>query len=204
MASRLEIVNLALAELGEEAIASYPEPGEQIVDENAGYVVAVYPPARNRILAANNWSWAQTRAQLTATGRERQASWPFEHEWNQPDAVGAVRALYDRNDAMAEPMQTDWIAQGPYIYTDFNPVWADYQRLDLDEEVFPPLVVDALQSELCARLALPIKEDIDSERVYRQQAREALKEAVRVDAQAVPVLHLTGFGYIEAHFGGRI
>ena len=212
MASRFQIINESLASLSEDPLdtdvlaASARDLQQDGIsrhfDDIAATVVAVYPGAKRSILAAHEWSFLEERIMLAGSGAPSADSWPFPHQYRQPDAVGSIRAVYDENTRDPVPRTDEWTAQGGFIYASFMPAWADFVRTDIAEEQLPPLVVDALQAELTARLTMPIREDEPTHRINMGVAAEALNKALRQDAKAHPVVALTGFGYVEAHLGG--
>ena len=60
----------------------------------------------------------------------------------------------------------------------------------------------AIQADFTARMVVPVGNDIELKAGFEMDARDALANAIKVDAQSQPVTSFTGFSYVEAHLGG--
>lgn len=223
MASRLDIIDSALAELAQEPIEDDPldarfaeseEAEEELTtlleDETAQAVYRIYPQVKESLLTAHPWTWLQETSALTAanphdrdTAGPAGMAWPFRYRWNHPNpGAGGLRALYQGPLGMEHSPRTHgWRPQGDFIYTDFTPVVAVYQA-DKPETAWPQLFVNAVVLALAARLALPITYDENTMRSFRQLAADALADAARVDSQSHLPESITSFGFTDAHFIG--
>ena len=216
MATRLEIINSALAMLKHDPLDSDvllvsaaelgDEPGlSSHFDDDAATVAGVYPGVKAGVLAAHPWSWMQRREALAgapAADGEDAAAWPYPYRFQQPAAVGGIQALYETNREPALPVAAGWMAQGVYVFAPVVRVWADFQAADIAETAIPPLPTHALKVVLASALALPLTEDVDKARFWSQQADMAMRDAKRVDGQSQPAQAIEGFSYLEAHYGG--
>ena len=209
MATRLTIINAALAELGEQplefedeaAAAAFGDTGVVDPEDDLQRIVgAIYPQVRADLMNAHPWSWLTERAPLTelpAQQGENATAWPYPRRYRLPNPfIANVRAVYDAT-ATGRPRTTGWTVQSGYLYAAFTIGYVEDQR-QVDETVFPQLFENALVLALVARFAMPIKEDLDTRRIYEGLAEKALNNAMRVDAQSHPVSTIPTFDWEEA------
>ena len=218
MGTRLQIINAALAELGElslefeneAAAAAFGDAGTVDPEDDLQRITgAIYPQVRANLLNAHPWSWLKERQVLIALPAqegENAAVWPHPNRYRIPNPfVSSIRAVYDKL-VSDRPRPDGWDVQGGYLYAGFELGFIEDQR-QVDETVFPQLFENALVLALVARFAMPIKEDLDTRRIYEQVAERALPDAKRVDAQSHPVAVLPRFEWEEARqaevFGSR-
>ena len=231
MATRLDVINSALAELAQEPIEADPlDPvfaagGEDadelpvlLEDETVLAVYRIYPQVRADMLNAHPWTWLEEQRQLAAaaehdrdepgadgfalTDAER-ATFPYRYRWLKPHPeIGVIRAVYQGDSSRSGRPQVDgWRPEGDWVYTDFTPVTLVYQSVKA-EEGWPQMFVNAMVLALAARLALPITYDIDTKRTVAADAARALANAQRVDSQSHPPEVITDFGFVQAHLTG--
>ena len=209
MATRLELINRALALIGEqslefespEAAAAFGDQGVVDPEDDLQRIAgAAYPIVRAAMLFAHPWSWNTRRDVLVAhpaTGNDNVGEWPYPMRYRLPSPeIGIVRAVFDQN-ASQSPRTTGWEVQNGYLYATFDVAWVDTQR-QVDETVWPELFANAVTIGLAAELAMPIKEDVDTMRIYQRKAEAALNDAMRVDAQGQPVKTIPRFDWEEA------
>lgn len=164
MASAVDICNLALAHLGDEATVASIDPPEG--SAQAEHCARWYPIARNTLLELHDWSFAIVRAPLSLLA----ASTP---QWACTYArpSGAVRILAvldaDAPDDLQSPAGSTGYAPQPFvcealadgtqvIRTNQVNAVARYTLEATDTTKFPPLVVDALSYLLASKLAGPV------------------------------------------------
>ena len=222
MATRLSILNAALAELGEEplyfatpdAAAAFSTAGIfDPEDDMQARAAAVYPQVRAELLNAYPWSWLTERARLLEAPYDPQArppdrpaaEWPFPNRFHVPyPDIAIIRAVYSTlqssvDERIAEP--DGWTVQGPFLYAVFAAAYVEAQR-DVAEEAWPQLFVNAITQACAARLSLSIKEDLPTTRYYDQMASLALDNAKRADAQSHPGQVIPRFEWVEARQSG--
>ena len=204
MATRLQIVNGALARLGEDRVQSLPDTADPNADDLATDVADIYFQERDALLDGTPWSWLTQRYELPRdpsygdAGYDRlRANYRF---LLRSPRIGSVRAIFDA-EAAIEPRVVGWTRQGQHIYADFPRAWTDDQR-QIAEEVFPNLFVKALSLHLTAAMAMQITEDVPSANFWRQRAMEALADAQRVDAQSKPPEAITDFDWVQQRVSG--
>lgn len=176
MASDVDICNLALGYLGDEASVSSIDPPEG--SAQADHCARFYPIARDALLEMHAWGFATRRAQLALLG----SSWP---EWQYayavpadalnllavlaPDATddysaefalpGCAPAAVNRGVGIytPQPFEAEALDSGAQvIYTNQENAVLRYTALVSDTTQFSPLFVEALAWLLASKLAGPI------------------------------------------------
>ena len=203
MATRLDIINRALAELGEELIpAELTALTLPNAETNHQIAWTMYPGIRDAMLDAYPWSWQLKRRRLERTDMLRHDAEPQPWKFNIPNPdIGTIRAVFQRQDDQY-PQTTGWTLRERFLFAMFPELWADV-LLNVSEEAFPALFVNALVLELAKRYSIPITEDEAFARLYDGQAEMALKAALRVDAQSRPAEGITDFSYVNARVQGQ-
>ena len=214
MADRITIANAALTALGEEPLEfATPQDADQFrtgafydtEDDVQVKVALAYPQVRAKLLNAHAWSWLKHRAELAEApagpGDDAQA-WIYPYRYHVPEArIGNVRAVWDNRRPHAPARVTGWDTEGFFIFADFRPAWILSLR-DAGEEGWPSLFEVAVTTELTARLAMSIKEDVPTMNSYLRLAKEDLSEALRVDSQSHPPQVVEHFEWLEERVGG--
>lgn len=184
MSSVVEICNLALSHLGDDATIASIDPPEG--SAQAEHCATFYPLARNVVLESHAWRFATKRsllAELVSDG------WGWQRVYAQP--LNCLRVLsilpataHETSETAAFDVKTtssDVVA----IYTDLPDASALYLSKVEDSSRFSPLFVDALARLLASYLAGPvIKGDSGAKMAQTQyQAyRSILAQAINSDA----------------------
>lgn len=209
MATRLELINAALARLGEQELefesaaakAAFGDAGVVDPEDDLQRIAgAIYPQVRASLLNAHPWSWLTQRTRLVlrpAVEGEDAGAWPYANRYRLPNpSVNSVRAVFTQASSDT-PTTTGWKVEGGWLYTNVEIAFIEDQR-QVDETVFPQLFQNALTLKLAAEMSLPIKEDLETMRYYERLAENALNDAMRVDAQSQPVKVIPRFDWEEA------
>lgn len=155
MASVIDICNLALAHLGDEATVSSISPPEG--SAQAELCARFYPIARDTLLEEAEPLFARTRTTLAALG-STVGQWAYAYA-RPADALKVLR-LYEpgADDSSTPPdYQIETLADGSVvILTDTAAASVRYVRRATDPTKFSTLFVDALSWWLAAYLAGPI------------------------------------------------
>ena len=210
--TKIDIVNLALHELGFTPIESFDE------SDYAETANGLYDLVRDSMLLGNPWSWLTARIRLEQTAKASPPGEPptadgdpaesaqratrrgsYREEYRIP-LTAVVQAIY-AGETQSAPDTFAWERRGEFIYTNHLAVWADVRQLSA-EPTFHRLFVNALELAVAARLAIPLTEDAEISADLERKARLALREAKRVDAQSQPVKRITAFPYVRARLGG--
>ena len=222
MASEIDISNLALAHLGDNAtVASlYPPEGSAQAEHCARF----YPIARDSLLEMHAWGFATRRAQLAQVTN----TWPeWDYAYAQPaDALNIIAVLppdasddystrlsptdtpgYYANNSpvmaagryVPQPFNCEIDANGAeIIYTDQEQAVLRYTARVTDPSKFSPLFVNTLSWHLASMLAGPIiKGDQGAAEAKRCMAmmQAYLSKAIESDAnqrKAMPS-HIVGW-----------
>ena len=156
MASDVDIANLALGHLGEEAslISLDPPDGSAYAEHAARF----YPVARDLCLEAHDWKFARRTIQLTG---EVQAVDDYAYAYALPRDTLSVQRIYpqdwrrDLTGIDEFEVETDDNGQS-ILLCDLETPYAIYTRRIDDTSKFSPSFVSALSYLLASMLAGPI------------------------------------------------
>lgn len=203
MATDVDICNLAVAHLGDEATIASIDPPEG--SAQAEHCARFYPMARDTLLESHTWGFATRRAALALLSSST-AQWNYTYQAPAQVlnilAVLPVDASDDYSSAPlivsgSNPIVTgagyvpqafvlESLADGTeIILTDLADAWVRYTVRVTDAAKFPPLVVDCLSWLLASMIAGPlIKGDTGAAagRTCFQTYRMRLAEAIASDA----------------------
>lgn len=154
MASEVDICNLALARLGDDATVSsiYPPEGSAQAEHCARF----YPIARDALLEMHDWHFATRRKTLAAIS----GTWsPWGFAYAPPSDCVRVIAVVppDSPDTDVQPFEREIGPTGQaVILTDQGEAIARYVTKVTDTTRFSPLFVDVLGDLLASYLAGPV------------------------------------------------
>jgi hypothetical protein len=172
MASEIDIVNLALSRLGDDAtVASlYPPEGSAQAEHAARF----YPVARDALLEMHAWNFATQRAPLAALAATSPA-WAFAYALPADCIVVLAVLPPDGRDQDAQPFRREALTNGQQvIVTDQPAASIRYQARVSDTTKFSPLFVDALAWLLASYLAGPILKGDTGIKMAQQSAQMAV------------------------------
>ena len=194
MATQLSMMNAALLELGEDAIASLP--AQDPIGEAAEQI---YPSVRDYALYHQPWSWNTTVTQLDLIDEDEDRQYRYHYNYIEPQ-IGNLRAV--ARTAKFTRTETDgWTRMGSQLRADFNPAFVEHQR-DIGEEAYPTLFVAGLIPLLASRFAMFVVEDEAISRHYERIADMAFQKARQVDSQSRPVEQVQDFRLLMARLSG--
>lgn len=155
MSSEVEISNLALSHLGDDATVSSISPPEG--SAQAEHCAQFYPMARDEILSTHAWGFATRRVTMAELEVD---TWSWEYAYAIPAGclkVLAVLPYESSSDDETQPYKTETSADGtPIILTNTPLATCRYIASVTDSARFPPLVVSAMARLLAAYLAGPV------------------------------------------------
>ena len=222
MASEVDICNLALGHLGDNATVASIDPPEG--SAQAEHCQRFYPIARDSLLELHNWNFATRRAQLAQVT----CPWPeWQYAYAQPaNTINIVAIMppdanndysasayslstfgntaWDRRPLAAgvyvpQPYSCESDADGnPVIYTNQEKAVARYTVRVTDSSQFSPLFVECLSWHLAGMLAGPVvKGDVGAAEAKRCAAMMSawLGKAMASDAnqRKANVDHIVGW-----------
>jgi len=149
MSSAVDICNLALSRVGDEASLSGLAPPEGSVE--ADHCKRWYPIARNALFEAHNWNFLTRRMRLAKLQTD---SFEWAYAYALPHDVLHAIAVYSTNDPEHTcDFQIESTSTGGVLYTNCADAILRYTQVTDEAERFPPLFVDALAWLLASYLA---------------------------------------------------
>ncbi len=203
MASEVDIANLALAHLGDDATVASLEPPEG--SAQAEHCARFYPMARDALLEMHSWRFATRRTVLA----ELANAWPqWRHAYAKPNDCLRVISVIDPS--AEDDLQAAGVRAAKNFTVEINDDLAEviltnqedavlrYVARTTDTTKFPPLFVMALSWQLASMIAGPIlKGDVGAAESKRctQIAQGWLARALASDAEhrKVSPLHVPDF-----------
>lgn len=170
MSSLVEIYNMALAELGAEAILSTDEGST-----NADLCNRFYPIVRDSVLRSHPWNCAIYRQDLS-----RLVAAPifeYTYQYQLPSDPYCLRVLGIED----ESEDTNYKIEGRYLLTDEDAVAIKYIGRVTDPNQFDSLLTEAIGLRLASRLALPVTGNRALAEMMEVLYRASLQEARTVD-----------------------
>lgn len=176
MASKVDICNLGLANIGHRANVASISPPEATVEAQG--CARFYPIARDETLESHDWGFAMTRQALVELADAAPASWTYAYQ--VPNGCMRVVALLNE-DATSDAPTEKWIREGDRIYTNVpNATMRYVQRID-DPTKYSAKFVVSLAHRIGAYMAGVIIKGKAGEDVRDKQLR--LAEAVLTQAE---------------------
>lgn len=155
MSSEVEISNLALSHLGDNATVSSIDPPEG--SPQAEHCAQFWPVARDVVLSMHQWGFATKRVTLAALEVD---SWGWSYAYALPSGclkVLSVLPYESSSDDETQPYETEVSADGtPIILTNTSQATCRYVWSVTDSARFPPLVAEAMSRLLASYLAGPV------------------------------------------------
>ena len=176
MATEVDICNLALAHLGDDAtIASLSPPEGSAQAEKAA---RFYPIARNNLLEMHTWNFAAKRENLALTTNTLD-QWDYAYvapadmmnpvaiispsaqndyatRMSAGDTPGNLTANFAPTIVAGQYTPQQFAVEGSYIYTNQENAMLRYQAYVTDPSLFSPLFVTTLSWHLASMLAGPV------------------------------------------------
>lgn len=190
-ASRLSISNTALAEIGADSIASLDEESVAARECNR-----VFDQVVSDLLERDQWGFADRRAAAVALTNDRPAEWVYAYQ-KPADAAKVLRVLppteasYPEWGVYAWPLYEalgpiPFIEVGGTIYTNQEYAILETSSSSVEVTAYSPLFRRAVELELAARIAFPIKRDRQLRGDLIQLAELALSRAIADNRNRTP------------------
>lgn len=150
MNSEVEIVNIALARLGESPIQSFEEGS---VPANMAKVF--YDPARRAVLRAYDWSFSLKTVRLA---RLAEAPVDFRFAFSLPsDCLRVIRLRRKGLADYTDGADIRFVTRSGVLYTDEEEAYLEYVADVSDTSLFDDKFVEAFSYKLASDLAMPVK-----------------------------------------------
>jgi len=176
MATEVDICNLALAHLGDDATIATLSPPEG--SAQAEKAARFYPIARDTLLEMHTWNFASQRNNLALTTNTL-AQWDYAYQapsdmmspvaiisptaqndyatrMSAGDTPGGITSNYAPTIVAGQYTPQQFALEGTYIYTNQENAMLRYQAFITDPSTFSPLFVITLSWHLASMLAGPI------------------------------------------------
>lgn len=171
MASEVDICNIALGHLGDEAAISAIDPPDGSVQ--AAHCARIYPMARDELLEMHNWRFAVKRKALALLATtEQPQEWAYTYGYPTCIRVIAIRPanepttsnsnlIFDEQEFLAAPKTYPFTIEAlddgtQVIYTNVEDATVHYVAAITDVAKFSPLFRAALARLMAHYLAGPI------------------------------------------------
>lgn len=180
MATKLEIVNLALTHIGTKNISAIDAENEQARKCNQ-----IYEGAKQETLKAHTWNFANKKEALVAISDEESPGW--EYVYQKPSKCLFIRKLITEdgeldpdNPEKFEEVMASGNLQG--IASDLEDAWIEYTYDITDPTFFGPTFVKALSYKLAMELAIPLTGNTDILQAMGNFFNYQIAEAQRIDS----------------------
>jgi hypothetical protein len=184
--SSIELCSSALVKLGANPISSFTEGTAE-----ARVATHLYEIVRDALLAVHPWSFATTKAELTALPTPPVTD--FDHAFALPSDF--IKALSAGDESWGRGLVYQIVAGE--LHTHANEVVLVYIRRP-DEAIFPSYFVAALVNRLAAEFCLPLTENASRAELLHQLATNELRLAKLADSQQDSPSAVEDFTLIEA------
>lgn len=156
MATIVDICNLALARLGDEATVSAIDPPDG--SAQATHCARFYPMALDTILDSHYWAFATQRASLVQLAAAPAFGWTYAYAEpnNSVNIIGVYKpGAYDDKDPQQFEMES--LPDGStIIYSNVQGAVARYTVRAVDPAKYQPLFIESLAWLLASNLAGPV------------------------------------------------
>jgi len=139
--SIVQICNIALSKLGQQAINSLTEDSPV-----ARYCSIFYDPIKDEVLRGHNWNFAGKRVSLAPVSDA--PVFGYSYAFNLPADCIKVRYLNDS--------AISWTVEGRTILANTDSINVVYTSRIEDTTLFDPFFISVLATRLAAELAVPI------------------------------------------------
>lgn len=193
MISKVDICNMALAQLGQEPISSLGQD-----DERARRCSLFYEPVKKEVLRTHNWAFADSITTLALLADGLEGEWPYMYAY--PQDCLFLRRIFCRGPrgksyAFKEIYQNDIHAR--VIFCGAEQAQAEYTRDVKDEALFDPAFVKAFSLALAADLAVTLSGDAGLAQRVLQKYTLALDEARRANMTESYDVHTPTSAFVE-------
>jgi hypothetical protein len=170
----IDVINGALRKLGVDAIATLAD------DVNAARVATdTYSMLLDAVLTDAPWDFATTRAELTA--HETSPDFGFDNAFDLPD--GDPDAFCLRVREIVNVNEYQWVVEQAQILTSHeSPIQVIYTARVVDEALYTPQFIEALQSRLAAEWAEPLIASSSVQEVMMRAYNAKISAAKTIEA----------------------
>lgn len=180
MASKVDIVNMALSILGSKQTI------QDIDNDNSTEARTArlhYENALKTALEAANWSFATTWNTSALLSASPPDDWAYMYAWpaNAVRITGIIDTLDSRMNRPAKYTKSNYNGELVLLTDTKSPTWR-YVFLNDTPATYPAKFLDALAAQLAYRLAMPLTRKADMREAARQTYATLIREASASDA----------------------
>ena len=195
MVSKLDICNLALAQLGQASISSLDQE-----DEQARRCTLFYEPVRREILRTHNWRFARGEAPLTLIEKDSMGSACPQYVYAYPQDCLFLQSVFPM-DTPNKPVSFQELYRkdlpGRVIICGAAQARACYTRDVTDTTIFDPAFIKVFSLALAADLAITLTGDMNLAQKMLQKYALALEEARRSNMTESFEIHTIESSFVE-------
>jgi hypothetical protein len=175
MASKVDICNMALANVGHDAQIAELTDASRAAEQCRLH----YDAALRSVLVANDWGFARKTAELSQRAPDAPDRWQYRYAI--PGDCVAPRLLDDGLRVRQREHVVPFEVEGADILADLVPASLVYTSLANVPGLYPQHFVDALAWELASRLAMPLTKNPKIKESVRGMAHFELLAAIGQD-----------------------
>lgn len=175
MTTKIEICNLALAQIGQESISSLTQE-----DERARRCDLFYEPVKREVLRTHNWGFAGTLESLALVKKLEKC--PLRYIYRYPaDALFIRKVLIGGRGHVSAAFKEgfDRAINARVLLTDAAEAWAEYTKDIRDEGMFDAAFVKSFSLALAVDLAIPLTGDNTLAQLMFKKYTLSIEEARR-------------------------
>lgn len=175
MSGSVEIVNIALAHLGESPIQSLDEG---TVPANTAKIF--YDPARKAVLRDYNWNFALKTVRLA-----KLVETPVDFRWAFSLPSDCLRAIRLRSEGIPDFSGPGlrFVVRGGVVCTDEDPALLEYVYDCTDPGQFDDKFIEALSYQLASKMAMAIKGSMEMTAQMMNLYREVVSQAAALSGR---------------------
>jgi len=193
VASVVDICNLALSHIGDEANVSSIDPPEGSMQ--ADLCARFYPVARDVLLEMHNWTFAVVRVALAEVDNDLADVWAYAYA--MPSDIVRAMAVYPY-ECTDDDKGADYIIESGVIYTNESAATIRYVAKVTDTTKFTPMFVSALSWLLASYLVGPVTKDPNRRDVVYKHFLMELARAAAANANSVKPVRMHTPDFIGA------
>ncbi len=178
MASRTDLINAALNQLGASSVTSLADNSD-----SARLMTSLYPPAFSWLLRAYPWNCTIKRSQLAETLEA--PVWGYEHTYALPPECLRLLEISDETRPSARSTRQDklrWNVEGRFVATNIAPCYARYTSSATTETNLDPHVQHVLINKLASDAAYAVTQSNTVQTNRYEILQDTIKEARTTDA----------------------
>lgn len=174
MASKTDICNYALAEIGERTVTNIEDSSE---GQHAVWANKLYRQTKLEVLSMHKWGCARKRVELSESATA--PVFGYTNAFELPDDF--IRQV-SINETDPDIITRDKFERvGTQLFTDEEQVWLDY-IFEVDDDNMEPLLVQAIYTLLSSKLAWAIQQNRTQQEMLYEKFQRVLREARYTDS----------------------